>query len=84
MVNLIVSGKNGDRMKTLKLHKDISYGIALAQDIKMANTKDDMKIIRCILGKDEKNVVAVINFLDLMPPEWNKAIRLGMYLELSK
>ena len=71
-------------MKTSKLKKHIDLGIALAQDIKMANTKDDMKIIRCILGKDEKNVVAVINFLDLMPPEWNKAIRLGMYLELSK
>jgi len=71
-------------MKISRLKKDIIKGINMAKDIKMATTKDDMKIVRCILGQDERNVIQVIKFLGLFPPEWNKVIRLGMWLELTK
>ena len=84
MVNLIVSGKNGDIMKTLKLHKDVSFGIEFAKAIRLTSTREEMKIVRCLLCGDIHNVSSTLRYLNVYPDRMNKAIKTGIYIELCK
>lgn len=61
---------------------DFNRGVNFGKHIKELCSKDEMKIIRCLLGQDEHNVFAVLRFLnlDMMP---NKEVRLGMWIALK-
>jgi hypothetical protein len=84
MVNLIVSGKNGDRMKISKLQKDIAFGIDFAEQIMLGINRDDRKVVRCILCGDCHNVTSVFKYLGIFPSRYNKAIQVGVFITLNR
>jgi len=71
-------------MKISRLKKDVLFGISVAQGIKMTTTKDDMKVVRCILGRDENNVSGVLRFLGVASSPLNKAAKVGVLIELTR
>ena len=71
-------------MKISRLKKDVTFGMSIAQDIKRNTSKDDMKIVRCILGRDESNVMGVLKFLGIFPSKLTKAVKVGILIELSR
>lgn len=71
-------------MKIEKLQRDIMYGIDFARQIKLGVNRDDMQVVRCILGSDETNICGVLKFLGIFPKKLNKAIKVGIFIELSR
>jgi len=71
-------------MKINRLRKDLEYGQWFGKAIKSTSSKDDMAVIRCILGKDLNNVPGVLKFIGDFPARYNKAIGTGILIELIK
>lgn len=71
-------------MKISRLKKDVLFGMSIGQEIKRDTSRDDMKVARCILGRDENNVLGVLKFLNIFPSKINKAVKIGILIELNK
>lgn len=71
-------------MKIARLSKDVNYGIEFGKAIKLTATRDEMKIVRCIICYDLHNVIRALKYLDVFPVRYNKAIQTGIYIELCK
>jgi len=71
-------------MKIAKLKKYVTLGMEFAKEIKRTTNRDDMKIVRCILGNNESNVMGVLKFLGIFPDQLNDVVKVGIFIELSK
>jgi len=71
-------------MKIAKLQNDVATGISFAKAIRLTSTRDEMKIVRCILCQDIHNVHSALRYLNVFPERFNKAIQTGIYIELCK
>jgi type VI protein secretion system component VasF len=71
-------------MKTLKLHRDVSYGIEFAKAIRLTSTREEMKMVRCLLCGDIHNVESTLKYLNVSPERINKAVKTGIYIELCR
>lgn len=71
-------------MKISKLQKDIDYGMNFARAIRLTSTREEMRIVRCILCQDVHNVCAAMKYLNVVPERYNKPIQLGIFLGLTK
>ena len=71
-------------MKTLKLQKDVTYGIEFAKAIKLTSTREERKMVRCLLCGDIHNVTSTLRYLNVYPERINKAVKTGIYIELCK
>jgi hypothetical protein len=71
-------------MKILKIARDVNAGMEIGQDIKKTTNRDDMRIVRCILGRDESNITGILKFLGIYPDKINRAIKVGIWIELNK
>lgn len=71
-------------MKISSIKKYIETGMEIGRDIRKNTSKNDMKIVRCILGNDEKNLGRVMQFLGLFLCDENKVVRLGIWIELHR
>ena len=63
--------------------RDFNKGLMIGQEIKNTVSRDDMKMVRCIMGYDPHGIPGVIRFLG-MSIGINREIRLGMWIELKK
>jgi len=71
-------------MKIASIRKNLLTGIEIADEIKRTTSHDDMKIVRCILCDDDRNVPGIFRFLRIIPAKYNQVIRIGIWLELRK
>jgi len=71
-------------MKTLRLQKDVTYGIEFAKAIKLTSTREERKMVRCLLCGDIHNVASTLKYLNVYPERINKAVKTGIYIELCK
>jgi len=71
-------------MKITKLSKDVTYGIEFAKAIKMTATREERKMVRCLLCRDVHNVSSTLRYLNVYPERLNKAVKKGIYIELCK
>jgi len=71
-------------MKTLRLQKDVTYGIEFAKAIRLTSNREEMKMVRCLLCGDIHNVSSMLRYLNVYPERLNKAIKTGIYIELCK
>ena len=71
-------------MKIVKLAKDVNIGMEIGQDIKKNTSRDDLAVVRCILGNNESNITGVLRFLGIFPDKINRAIKVGIFIELNR
>lgn len=71
-------------MKPCKLQKDIDYGTCFAKAIKLTLSREERKIVRCILCCDIHNISKVFKYLGVFPDRYNKPIQTGVFIELMK
>lgn len=71
-------------MKISKLKKDVDFGREFAREIKKSATREDMKIIRCILCNDFHNIPGIIKFTGMVPERFNQAVSVGIFIEMIK
>jgi len=71
-------------MKIDRLQRDILYGIDFALQIKFTTSRNEMKVVRCILCSDIHNLTKVFKYLGSFPDRYNKAVQTGIFIELNK
>jgi len=71
-------------MKIDRLQRDILYGIDFALQVKFTTPRDEMKVVRCILCADIRNLPKVFKYLGSFPDRYNKAIQTGIFIELNR
>lgn len=89
MILVIMSGKRIN-MKASRIKKNIDIGLSIGRSIRKQTSKEDMKIVRCILCQNEKNMPRVFTFLGISSfigfdaLELNKIILIGVFIELTR